>query len=165
MTRLVARHRAAAGIFALVAILLLCSLPEAPGSAGSGIAAIALDVLLVVIAAVGGGAILTSPYHAILYRESPLRRAVSGVSELDERELALRDRASGLTYCLFVLFNMILICAAAFAADRGWIVLDASTLLRALIPYACLASALPVLTLEWFEPSSLWAEPIEEEDL
>ena len=122
------------------------------------------SVLMLIVVFAGGWALFTSPYFGILHRESPLRRAVTGVTELDERELALRDRASGLTYYLFVLLNMVAIGVTALAVDQQWILLDGDTLMKAFIPYSYFATALPVLTLEWFEPSSLWAAPIDEEE-
>ena len=164
MRNLIARHRAAAGISAFVALILFHVLPEDTGDERGDVAMASLDVLLILAAIAGAWALLTSPYFAILHRESPLRRAVTGTTELDERELALRDRASGLTYYLFVVINMLLVCAAALAIDRGWIVPSGDALMRAFIPYAYFALALPVLTLEWFEPSGLWAAPVDEEE-
>jgi hypothetical protein len=164
MTKLIARHRAAAGICAFVALILFHALPEETGDKWGDVVIATFDVLTILVVIAGGWALLSSPYFEILHRESPLKRAVTGGTDLDERELALRDRASGLTYYLFVLLNMIVIGGAALATNRHWIVLDADTLMRAFIPYAYLGLALPVLTLEWFEPSSLWAAPIEEEE-
>jgi hypothetical protein len=164
MSNLIGRHRAAAGIAAFAALIFFYVLPEETGDAWGDVAMASLDVLLILVTIAGAWALLSSPYFRILHRESPLRRAVTGTTDLDERELALRDRASGLTYYLFVLFNMVAICVAALALDQDWIALDGATLMRAFIPYAYFALALPVLTLEWFEPSALWAAPIEEEE-
>ncbi|TFI57965.1 hypothetical protein E2493_12270 [Sphingomonas parva] len=164
MTRMIARHRAAAGILALLALVLFYTLPEETGDAWGDVAMATLDVLMLLVVIAGGWALFTSPYFNILHRESPLRRAATGITDLDERELALRDRASGLTYNLFVVLNMIAIGALALAIEQAWVVLDGDMLMKAFIPYSYVSLFLPVLTLEWFEPSSLWATPIDDEE-
>ena len=164
MKTLIARHRAAASILALIAIILFYVLPgETGGSWGDG-AATTVDVLMILVALAAGWAVVTSPYLPIVYREAPLKRAVTGISNLDERELALRDRANGMTYYVFGTLNLIALVALGVLLERGAIVLQGRTLLEMVVPYACFAFALPVVMLEWFEPSSLWAQPIEEEE-
>ena len=164
MKNLIARHRAALGIAAFVAALVFYTLPDVGGDPRVDAALIGLQLLAGAIVAAGAWALLSSPYWAILYRESPLRRARTGASDLDERELALRDRASGLTYYFFVTLNMVLIAAAAVAVGRGWIALDGETLMTAVIPYSWLGLVLPVLMLEYFEPSGDRPAPLEEEE-
>src|SRR3712207_1626405 len=98
MRNLIARHRAAIGIAALIALGLFYALPEETGNVWGDVAMATIDVLLWLVVIGGAYAMFTSPYMSILYREAPLKRAATGVSELDERELALRDRANGMTY-------------------------------------------------------------------
>jgi hypothetical protein len=123
-----------------------------------------VELVLVAMAAVGIYAIVGSPYWSIVYRESPLRRAVSGISDLDERELALRDRANGLTYYIFATANVVIIAFCLSGVKWNWFVLDEDVLLAALLPYGWFAVTLPVIMLEWFEPSGAAPDPVEEKE-
>ena len=163
MKNLIARHRAATGILALVAIVLFHALPEETGNAWGDVAMATLDLLLLVAIA-GGWALLTSPYMSILHREAPLKRAITGVSELDERELALRDRANGMTYYLFATVHLVALVGLGLLLKYEAVVLEGEVLLDLMLPYAYFAIGLPVIMLEWFEPSSLWALPVEDEE-
>jgi len=155
MIAFVSRHRAAFGLLSVLAFAALPVFSEWPVVAIVAVAALFFIGLL---------GLAGSPYRAILYREGPLQRAMTGVTDLDEREAALRDRANGLTYFLFVVVNLLLIGAAALAARAGWRGLDGDFLTRALISYTYFAVALPVIMLEWFEPSDLWAQPANDEE-
>ncbi|QAY77784.1 hypothetical protein [Sphingosinicella sp. BN140058] len=163
MTDVIARHRAAAILLALAALTALVVVPDRTAPAWGEGAGIAVNLLLILVALAGASALLTSPYLSILYREAPLKRAITGESELDEREVALRDRAAGMTYYLFATVNLVGLAAVGLLLKAGAIVLDGDLLLRWMPPYAAFAFALPVLTLEWFEPSSLWARSVEED--
>jgi hypothetical protein len=163
MKTLIARHRAEVGILALIAVILLHALPEDTADRWGDVAMATLDLLLILVAIAGAWAVLTSPYMSILYREAPLKRAMTGVSDLDERELALRDRANGMTYYLFAAINMLALMIAAALLQLGWIELEGEVLRDVMLPYAYFAIGLPVLVLEWFEPSSLWAAGVDDE--
>ena len=89
---------------------------------------------------------------------------LGGETELDERELALRDRANGLAYILFAAANMVALSFALPLVRLDRIVLSADTLMAAMIPYAAFAFALPVILVEWFEPSGERAPPMEEDE-
>jgi len=148
---LLGSHRAAAGATSVAAITLLLSLPSGWPEADSwywlsraGLASLWLAGLMVLAA---------SPYWKIVYREAPLRQAMTGASDLDERELGLRDRAAGLTYSLLVATSLLLMFIGGLALDAGWIALDGNSLNRAIIPYAFFATCLPIIMMEWFEPS------------
>ena len=162
MNALFRHHRPAWGLAGLAAFTALLVLPDAPSLSEPAVLAIqsVLGALFI-----GGTLVLhASPYTRIVYGEAPLKRAMTGVSDLDERELALRDRANGLTYNLFVTVTLLLIMAAVVALDAEWLTIDGRFLLGAFFPYALFAFDLPVLMLEWFEPSHLWAQPIELEE-
>ena len=149
MKRFIGEHRAVLGLIGVAALAgLFASLRLSPGYTG-------LDLGLLVLAVLGVLALVGSPYWKILYRESPLRRTVSGRTDLDERELALRDRAGGLTYSLFAAFNLLVLFAAAEMTDRDLITLDDGVLYHFFVPYGWFAASLPVMVLEWFEPSGL----------
>ena len=147
MRQFVAGHRALLGILGVAALVLLCAalaFAEAPR---------ALEAALLLAAAFGLGALVGSPYWKVVYRESPLRRAVTGATDLDERELALRDRANGLTYFLFATVNIVLLAAGAALLGVNHLAIGAHGLQAAIVPYAGFAVTLPVILLEWFEPS------------
>ena len=147
MKRIVAEHRSVLGLVGTVALAgLSASLTLSRGYTW-------LDGVLLVVTVAGLAALVGSPYWKIFHRESPLRRAVTGRTDLDERELALRDRASGLTYSMFAAFNLLILFALAELIGRGLVTIDASLLYHAFVPYAWLAVSLPVIVLEWFEPS------------
>ena len=149
MKRFIGEHRAMLGVIGVAALAgLFASLRSSPGYTP-------LDLGLLVLTLLGALALVGSPYWKILYRESPLRRPVMGRTDLDERELALRDRAAGLTYSLFAAFNMLVLFAAAEMIDRDLITLDDGVLYHVFVPYAWFAASLPVIVLEWFEPSGL----------
>jgi hypothetical protein len=164
MRTLIARHRAATGIVAFAAIALFYTLPEETGDPWGDVAMATLDVLLLGLVILGAWAMFTSPYMSILHREAPLKRAMTGVSELDERELALRDRAAGMTYYLFATFNLLAVIVLGLLLKYDAIVLEGDVLLDVMLPYAYFCLFLPVLMLEWFEPSSLWVVPVAEEE-
>jgi hypothetical protein len=147
MSNFFAGHRAMLGIFGVVALAALSAafaFPEAPA---------ALEAALAIAAVAGLGGLITSPYWKIVYREAPLRSAAGGPTELDEREHALRDRGHGLAYYLFFVVNILLLALCWFLIRLGRIEIDADTLQRALIPYGFFAISLPVILLEWFQPS------------
>ena len=162
MKRFFTHHRAALGLLGFLALLVDAALPDPEGAfAIWDIAHMALILAMVV----GAAAILTSPYWKILYAEAPLRRAMTGVSDLDERELALRDRANGLTYYLFATANVLLILGLAFGMKAGLLTAPAADLLlAAVMPYVFFAIGLPVFMLEWFEPSAPAGDAIGEEE-
>jgi hypothetical protein len=163
MKLVLTRHRAAFGIIAVLAVTLFFALPRGWPASDAGYFAIRGPLAALWFA--GLIAIAGSPYWKIIYREAPLRRAVTGVTDLDERELALRDRAGGLTYYLFFAVNLMLLVGAGIAADAGLVTLERTGLIGAAMPYAFFGVTLPVIMLEWFEPSHLWSEPDEEEEL
>ena len=139
-------HRALLGICGLIGLIALfvsLAVPTTPT---------ALELALAVIAFAGLGALVGSPYWKIVYREAPLR-STSGISDLDEREHALRDRGHGLAYYLFVVFNILLLSLAWVLVGLGKIQLDGDKLRAAIIPYTFFAASLPVILLEWFQPS------------
>lgn len=161
MTVFFARHRATLGLVSVIVLPAFFALPaEWPASESGYWISRTIPALLWVAC---GAAIWSSPYWKIIYREAPLRRALTGVSDLDERELALRDRANGLTYYLFLVANLLLLLGGGIAADAGWIALSGDTLTGGIMPYAYFAITLPVIMLEWFEPSGPAAEPLEDE--
>jgi hypothetical protein len=152
MKRFIGEHRAVLGFIGVAAFAgLFASFRASPGYTP-------LDLGLLVLALLGAVAIGGSPYWKILYRESPLRRPVMGRTDLDERELALRDRAAGLTYSLYAAFNLLVLFAAAELTARDVITLDDGVLYHFFVPYAWFALLLPVIVLEWFEPSGLATE-------
>lgn len=161
MTTFFSRHRAVFGLVSVAVTLLFFAQPaEWPASeTGFWMSRLTLGAIWLGC----GAAIWSSPYWKIVYREAPLKRALTGISDLDERELALRDRAHGLTYYLFVVANMLLILGAGIAADNGWIQLNGGMLIGTLFPYLYFAVSLPVILLEWFEPSGEMPAPIEDE--
>lgn len=156
------RHRAALGLVSVAATPVFFALPTEWPASESGFWMSRL--ILTLIWLICGAGIMGSPYWKIVYREAPLKRAITGVSNLDERELALRDRANGLTYYLFAVANMLLIVGVGIAVDLGWLVLNTSLMLGAVIPYFYFAISLPVIMLEWFEPSDDAPHPVEEEE-
>lgn len=158
MKTLISGHRALFGIASVLFLTLLFATLAVPA------ASTALEIAFVVLAALGVYGIVGSPYWPIIYREAPLKRAMTGVSDLDERELALRDRAAGLTYNLFAAANIIGLALAMSAIRWRWIAVDAGSLAAALAPYCWFAFTLPVIMLEWFEPSGTWAGPVDEEE-
>jgi hypothetical protein len=164
MKSFIASHRAGLGVAALIALPLYLWLPEDTGDAWGDVAMAVTDVAMIAIVILGGYALFTSPYLGILYREAPLRRATTGVTDLDERELALRDRAAGLTYNLFAAANVTLLFGTAIALRMGLFTLDGRMLTEAVIPYAFFSTTLPVLMLEWFEPSLWYVQPALEEE-
>ena len=164
MKSFIASHRAGLGVAALIALPFYFWLPEDTGNAWGDVAMAVLDVVMIGIIGLGGYALYASPYFGILYREAPLRRATTGVTDLDERELALRDRAAGLTYYLFAAANITLLFGTAVALRIGSVTLDGQMLTEALIPYAFFSTTLPVLMLEWFEPSIWYVQPALEEE-
>jgi hypothetical protein len=164
MRNLIARHRAAIGIVALVAIVLFYALPEETGDPWGDVAMATLDVLLLLLVILGAWALFKSPYMSILHREAPLKRAMTGDTELDEREAALRDRAAGMTYYLFASVNLLAIIALGLLLKYEAIELRGNVLLEVMLPYAYFSLLLPVGMLEWFEPSSLWVVPVDEEE-
>jgi hypothetical protein len=158
MNSILSRHRAAsgvAGLAALTALFVSVLWPDTPTWA---------ELLLGGAAALGLYGIIRSPYWSIVYREAPLRRAATGVSDLDERELAVRDRAHGLTYYLFAAFNIVGIALLWMLMRIGHLVIDEHLLQATLFPYAFFAATLPVIMLEWFDPSCLGQAPGDEED-
>ena len=158
MKTFVSGHRAGLGVLgvgSLAGLFLSLAIPST---------STLIEVALLALALFGFGALLGSPYWRIIYRESPLRRAISGETELDERELALRDRANGLAYILFAAANMVALSFALPLVRLDRIVLSADTLMAAMIPYAAFAFALPVILVEWFEPSGERAPPMEEDE-
>ena len=162
MKTFIASHRAGLGVAALIALPFFFLLPDDTGNAWGDVATAVGRVIAIGIASLGGYALYTSPYMGTLFREAPLQRAMTGKTALDERELLLRDRAAGLTYNLFAVFNMMVLFVAAIVLDIGNFAVDGDALgdvlIRAVIPYAFFSSTLPVLMLEWFEPSSWFAE-------
>jgi hypothetical protein len=159
MRQFVAGHRAMLGIVGLAALVLLFASMAFPDPA------YAIEIPLLVAALIGIGGLVGSPYWKLIYKESPLRRAVTGITDLDERELALRDRANGLTYFLFATVNILLLCVGWVLVHHAHLVIDEHGLQAAVIPYAWFAVALPVILLEWFEPSGpATAEPDFDED-
>ena len=161
----IASHRAGLGVAALAALPFYFLLPDNTGDAWGDVATAVGRVIAILIAVLGGYALYSSPYMGVLYREAPLRRATTGVTDLDERELALRDRAAGLTYNLFATANLILLFGTAIGLRTGGLTLSGEMLTEAVLPYAFFASTLPVLMLEWFEPSSwLAADAIEDDE-
>jgi hypothetical protein len=162
MTTIFSSHRAGWGLAAIAAMALFFVQPSGwpESEAGFWLS----RALLAALWLAGQVAIAGSPYWKIFYREAPLKRAITGVSDLDERELALRDRANGLTYYLLVVLSLLLLLGAGAAADIGWVELSGDTLIRAILPYALLALTLPVIMLEWFEPSGDRPAPADEED-
>jgi hypothetical protein len=147
MTTLISRHRAVlglAGVAALAGLFFSLAFPATTT---------AIELLLLAVAILGLYAIVGSPYWSIVYRESPLKRAMTGVSDLDERELALRDRAAGLTYFLFTTINVVALALCWILVGLDKIDLRAPVLQAAIFPYAWFAVTLPVLMMEWFEPS------------
>jgi hypothetical protein len=159
MRRFVAGHRAMLGIAGITALALLFAsmvFPDPPD---------AIEIPLLLVALIGIGSLVGSPYWKTVYRESPLRRAVTGITDLDERELALRDRANGLTYFLFATVNIVLLCLGWVLVHLKHLTIDEYGLQGAIIPYGWFAVALPVILLEWFEPSgATTADPEFEED-
>ena len=162
MNALFRHHRPAWGLASLAAFIVVLAMPDAPSL--SEPAVLAIQFVFGALFITGTLVLHASPYTKIVYGEAPLKRAMTGVSDLDERELALRDRANGLTYNLFVTVTLLLIMAAVIASDAGWVTIDGGFLLGAFFPYALFAFDLPVLMLEWFEPSHLWAQPVELEE-
>ena len=164
----IASHRAGLGVAALAALPIYFALPEDTGYAWGDVATAFGRVLAIGVAVLGGYALYTSPYMGTLFREAPLQRAMTGTTALDERELLLRDRAAGLTYNLFAVFNMMVLLVAAIVLDIGNFAIDGDALgdvlIRAVIPYAFFSSTLPVLMLEWFEPSAWFAGDEIEDD-
>ena len=158
MKTFIASHRAGLGVAALVALPLIFLLPEDTGDAWGDVATAFGRVIAIGVAFLGGYALYGSPYLGTLFREAPLQRAMTGKTALDERELLLRDRAAGLTYNLFAVFNMMVLFVAAVVLDLGHFAIDGDALgdvlIRAVVPYAFFSTTLPVLMLEWFEPSS-----------
>lgn len=155
--KFLARHRATlgtVGVIALTSLFVTLAFPQTP---------VALEAALFAAAFIGLWAIARSPYWKVIYKESPLRRAVTGMTDLDERELALRDRANGLTYYLFATVNLVIIAACSALMQLGKLALDGDMLQAAIFPYAFFAATLPVIMLEWFEPSYLWSDPVEDE--
>jgi hypothetical protein len=150
MTSLISGHRSTLGALGVLAFAVVFATP----ALGLPTAA---ELAILAVALLGLCALVGSPYWEVMYRESPLRRAVSDVTDLDERELALRDRANGLTYYLFATFNIVAIAFCWGAARFHWLVLDPQALMIAIVPYACFAVCLPVIMLEWFEPSATGA--------
>ena len=147
MTAIFSRHRAACGIAGLIAFAALFVSLRWPATPT------AVELVLAAIAAIGLYGIVRSPYWSIVYREAPLRRASTGATDLDERELAVRDRAHGLTYYLFAAFNIVAIALLWMLLRIDQLVLDENVLQAALFPYAFFAVSLPVIMLEWFDPS------------
>lgn len=165
MKTFIASRRAGLGLAGLLALLLYYFLHVESGDSWGDLTLSALNVLMIGLAILGGYALATSPYVNILYRSVRPGRATSAAARLDERELALRDRAAGLTYYLFAALNLLLFVGAAIAWEIGLITLEADMLLKAAIPYAYLALSLPVLMLEWSKPSQFHVHPeLEEED-
>lgn len=156
MKHLVAGHRAAFGIVGSLAVVLLfiAAIQPAPS--------IATEIMLFVVACVGLNAIQASPYWRVVYRESPLRRAATGETDLDERELGLRDRAAGLTYFLMMTLTMLAFGLLGIGVGAHWWRLSGSGVIALILPYALVAIALPVIMIEWFEPSG--AAPPADED-
>jgi hypothetical protein len=154
MINWVAAHRAILGIFGLAAftgLFVSLACPDTPTW---------LEAVLLVAALLGLAALLRSPYWKIVYREAPLRSAAGGPTDLDEREHALRDRGHGLAYYLFFVVNILLLALCWFLVRLGRIEIGADALQRALIPYGFFAISLPVILLEWFQPSgAATAEP------
>jgi hypothetical protein len=155
----IAGHRALLGLLGLAALIgLFGSLALAATSAIA-------EVALLLVALAGLAALVGSPYWKIVYKESPLRRAVTGITDLDERELELRDRANGLAYFLFATVNIVLLALAPPLLRLNQVALDIHALQLALVPYALFATALPVILLEAFEPSaSAGRDPLDEEE-
>ena len=140
-------HRALLGICGLIALIALFVSLAGPTTPT------ARELALAVIAFAGLGALVGSPYWKIVYREAPLRAAAGLPSDLDEREHGLRDRAHGLSYHLFATINVLLLALAWVLLDLGKIQLDGDKLRAAIIPYTFFAASLPVILLEWFQPS------------
>jgi hypothetical protein len=158
MNIFLSRHRAAFGSVGLAALgILFISLrwPETPTL---------IELALVAVTALGLYTIVRSPYWSIIYRESPLRRAATGLTDLDERESAIRDRAHGLTYYLCAAINICAIAILWVLVRLNHLVLDEHLLQGALVPYAFFAVTLPVIMLEWFNPSGDKHAPGEEEE-
>lgn len=147
MSHWISGHRAMLGIAGLLAFAALFASLAFPD------AATAVEMALAVIALLGLGALIRSPYWKIVYREAPLRSAGGGPTDLDEREHALRDRGHGLAYYLFVTVNIVLLALGWTLLRLGRIEIDADMLQAALFPYGAFAIALPVILLEWFQPS------------
>jgi hypothetical protein len=158
MKTFIASHRAGLGLAAMVAWPFYYAVPDETGNAWGDVALSVIAVGMLGVVLLGGWALYSSPYMRVLFREAPLQRAMTGATQLDERELLLRDRAAGLTYNLFAAFNMTVLFVAAIVLDIGNFAIDGDALgdvlIRAVIPYAFFSSTLPVLMLEWFEPSS-----------
>ena len=163
MRTFIASHRAGLGLAAFPALAFYFAFPEATGDPWGDVLAAVTRVVAIGVVIVGGYALFTSPYARILFREAPLRRATTGGTDLDERELALRDRAAGLTYNVFAAANMTLLFGTAIVLRFGELTIDGRTLTEAIVPYAFFSMTLPVLMLEWFEPS-LWHVQPELED-
>ena len=157
MKHWIAGHRALLGLFGLAAwIGLFASLAMYTSTA--------VEIALLVMANAGLGALIGSPYWKIVYRESPLRRATSGVTDLDERELELRDRAHGLAYFLFVTVNIVLLALVSALLHFDRLSGDLAALQAVFLPYCTFAVTLPVILLEWFEPSGAEEPELDEEE-
>jgi hypothetical protein len=158
MTKLFAGHRAAWGIAGSFAVVLLFLFAIDPGASDW------VELPLLVLAMVGFGAAQGSPYWRVVYRESPLRRAMTGQTDLDERELALRDRAAGLTYFLLATLTMTGFCLAGVGMALHWWPVTPNGLIALVIPYSLVAFALPVILIEWFEPSGDRAPTLDDDE-
>ena len=158
MKHWIAGHRALLGLIGLAAWIGLFASLALPG------VSTAAEIALLLLALAGLGALVGSPYWRIVYRESPLRRAATGVTDLDERELELRDRAHGLTYFLFATINILLLALGWTLLHINRASLGADMLQAAIIPYGTFAAALPVVLIEWFEPSGPAPAELDEEE-
>ena len=76
----------------------------------------------------------------------------------------MRDRAHGLTYMLFATSNLVALALCWVLVDLDKLTLEADALQASLFPYAWFALTLPVIMLEWFEPSGAAAVEIGEEE-
>ena len=150
----IACHRAALGIAAPVAAILLLALPDPAGSPWEGAALILAGAAAAIVFVIGACAVLLSPYVSILYREAPLHRLTGRPSELDEWELALRGRANSLAYPILLATSLFLLTGIGLLPSTGWFGVEGDFVLDIVFPAGAVGLALSVVLLEWIEPSA-----------
>lgn len=155
----ITRHRAVWGI--LGAIACPCLLLRQTGGIFQSVPGGIIDGVLSLLFVTGMYALQSSPYWHVVFRESPLRREIEGRTDLDERESALRDRANRLTYVLAITILMLFIGALQLVVNMGWYATEGSGLARLILPIGFIFIPLPILVLEWFEPSG---DPTRDDD-
>jgi hypothetical protein len=154
----------AAGRRAILGVFGLAALTAAFAAFACANAPAWLEIALAAAALLGLGALVGSPYWKIVYREAPLRSAAGGPTDLDEREHALRDRGHGLAYYLFVVVNILLLALCWMLVRIGQLAIGPDLLQAVFFPYAAFAISLPVILLEYFQPSGPAPAGADDED-